>query len=111
MHNKMKTIKLLVAMVVMVAAFALNANAQNKKEKVKKEAEVTFVVDLHCADCQKKVEAALPYVKGVKDMKVTLEGGTIWLKYDPNKTSKQVLANELLKMGYAATEKKTQEQK
>ena len=27
------------------------------------------------------------------------------------KTSKQVLANELLKMGYAATEKKTQEQK
>ena len=44
-------------------------------------------------------------------MKVTLEGGTIWLKYDPNKTSKQVLANELLKMGYAATEKKVAEQK
>lgn len=99
----MRTIKFLLAMVVMVTAFAFTADAQNKKAK-KEMAEVTFSVDLHCADCQKKVEAALPYVKGVKDMKVSLENGTIWLKYDPTKTSKQVLANELLKMGYEAKE-------
>ncbi len=105
----MRTIKFLLAMVVMVTAFAFTADAQNKKEKAKKEvAEVIFTVDLHCADCQKKVEAALPYVKGVKDMKVSLDEKYIWLKYDPAKTSKQVLANELLKMGYQAQEKKAE---
>lgn len=108
----MRTVKILMAMVVMVAAFAFTSNAQNKKEKAKKEfAEVTFTVDLHCADCQKKVEAALPYIKGVRDMKVSLEGHSIWLKYDASKTSKQVLANELLKMGYEAVEKKAEEKK
>lgn len=96
----MKHLKVVVALVAIFLSFSLCVNAQNKK----KVAEVTYSVNLHCENCQKKVEAALPYIKGVKDMKVNLNEQKIWLQYDPTKTSKTVLAAELKKLGYPAKE-------
>lgn len=90
-------------MVVMVMTLAFSANAQNT-QKASKDAEVKYAVSLHCESCKKKVEAALPYVKGVKDMKVDLEGQSIWIKYDNSKTTKETLAQELKKMGYEGKE-------
>lgn len=99
----MKQFRLFATLVLVAFLGTLTLNAQTKKLK-KNEAEVTYSVNLHCESCQKKVEAALPYVKGVKDLKVDLEGQKIWLVYDIRKTSKEKLAEELKKLGYPAKE-------
>lgn len=90
-------------MVVMVMTLAFGANAQTDK-KASKETEVKYSVFLHCENCKKKIEAALPYVKGVKDMKVDMDGQTIWIKYDNTKTNKGTLVQELKKLGYEGKE-------
>lgn len=99
----MKGLKTILAVVVMVMTFAFGANAQTNK-KASKEAEVKYSVFLHCESCKKKIEAVLPYVKGVKDMKVDMDGQTIWIKYDNTKTNKGTLAQELKKLGYEGKE-------
>lgn len=90
-------------MVIMVMTISFTANAQDNK-KASKESEVKYAVSLHCESCKKKVEAALPYVKGVKDMKVDLEGQSVWIKYDNTKTNKETLASEIKKLGYDSKE-------
>lgn len=82
--------------------FANNSNAQDKK--IKKEAEVTFNVDIECPSCVKKLEAKLPYEDGVKDLKVDLAKKTVWFKYDVKKTDKEKLAKALDSLGYPAKE-------
>lgn len=90
-------------MVVMVMTLAFTANAQDKKAS--KEAEVKYsVAAMDCDHCQKKIEAVIPYVKGVKDLKVDLPSKTVWVKYDNTKTNKDVLAQELKKIGFETKE-------
>jgi copper chaperone CopZ len=78
---------------------------QSGVPKKTNEAEVTFIADLHCANCQKKVEAKLPFEKGVKDMKVNLEKKEIWILYQTDKTDKKKLIEAIAKLGYEAKEK------
>ena len=81
------------------------AFAQDKKQKKQANIqEVTFVTTIDCKNCVKKVEANLPYEKGIKDMKVNLEDRTIWIKYDADKTDKEKLAAAIVKLGYEAEE-------
>lgn len=100
--KKMK--KFLACMMISLFAFAFAANAQNTKKNVKKDAEVTYSVDIDCANCVKKLENTLPFVKGVKDLKVSLEKKTVWFKYDASKTTKEALKAEVEKQGYACKE-------
>lgn len=90
-----------VCLMISLFAFSLSANAQNTKKNVKKDAEVTYSVDIDCKNCVKKLENTLPFVKGVKDLKVSLEEKTVWFKYDPAKTTKEALKTEVEKQGYA----------
>lgn len=85
-----------------IAMISFGANAQNKKSAI---AEVTFVSSIDCKNCVKKVEANLPYEKGVKDLKIDLDNQTIYIKYDSNKTTKEKLAEAIVKLGYTAEEK------
>ena len=81
------------------------AFAQDKKQKKQADIrEVTFVTTIDCKNCVKKVEANLPYEKGIKDMKVNLDDRTVWIKYDANKTDKEKLAAAIVKLGYEAEE-------
>lgn len=99
----MKTVKTLLAMVIMVMTLAFTVNAQDKKAS--KEAEVKYAIaSMDCGQCQKKIEAVIPYVKGVKDLKVDLPSKTVWVKFDNTKTNKEVLAQELKKIGFEAKE-------
>lgn len=98
----MKTIfKVLAIVAVTVFAFSLDANGQDKK---KKSEEITFSVEIDCPNCQKKLEAALPHEKGVKDFKVSLEKQTIWFQYDSQKTDKEKLQQAIEKQGFKAKE-------
>ena len=82
-----------------------------KKKAAPKFAEVTFSADIHCNSCKDKVDAALPYIKGVKDFKVSVEERTVWFKYDASKVTKQKLGAELAELGFPAKEIVKEEKK
>lgn len=93
--------------IITLVSFSFSASAQNqtKKKASADVQEVTFVTTIDCKNCVKKVEANLPYEKGIKDMKVNLEDKTVWIKYDASKTDKEKLAAAIVKLGYEAVEK------
>ena len=92
-------------MALLVAGTAITALAQDKKQKKNANLEeVTFVTSIDCRNCVKKVEAKLPYEKGIKDIKVNLDDRTVWIKYDATKTDKEKLAAAIVKLGYEAEE-------
>ena len=95
---------LIIALTLLLVA-GTAAFAQDKKQKKQANIqEVTFVTTIDCKNCVKKVEANLPYEKGIKDMKVNLDDKTIWIKYDADKTDKAKLAAAIVKLGYEAEE-------
>lgn len=85
------------------ATASISAEAQDKKDKASANIqEVTFVTTIDCNNCKKKIEAKIPYEKGVKDMKVTLDDKTVWIKFDATKTDRDKLAEAIRKLGYEA---------
>ena len=96
----MKKILTLCLMSMLLFAVALQADAAGKKQK--KTAEVTFVTSIDCNNCVKKVEANLPYEKGILDMKVNLDKQTVWIKYNTEKTTIDKLIAAINKLGYDA---------
>lgn len=71
-------------------------NAKPKKELK----EVTFSVSMHCGKCVAKITENISFEKGVKDLKVSLDQHTVWIKYDVSKTSWQTLKSAVEKLGY-----------
>ena len=91
----MNKIKTLLAMVALVMSFAFSAQAQTKKNS--KDSEITYAVKIHCESCKKKIEASVPYIKGVKDLKVDMKDQQVWIKYDNSKINKETLTAEVKK--------------
>lgn len=74
---------------------------QKKERKTKKAlSEVKWHLHLHCQDCVNKILENISFEKGVKDLKVTLEENSIYIKYDPSRTSEEKLAAALKSLGY-----------
>jgi len=70
-------------------------------KKARKEIKVvTFSVHLHCNSCVKKIQENISFEKGVKDLKVSLEEQTVTIKYDPSKTSEQILKKAIETLGF-----------
>ena len=92
---------IIVAAMAVSSAFAADSAADQKrgrKSKVELK-EVTWTVNLHCENCVEKVNENLAFEKGVKDLKVSLEEGTVYIKFDPSKTSEETLAAAMKKLG------------
>ena len=101
----MKRFLFIALTLILMAGSATAVLAQDKKQKKNANLqEVTFVTTIDCKNCVKKVEANLPYEKGIKDMKVNLDDRTVWIKYDAAKTDKEKLAAAIVKLGYEAEE-------
>ncbi|MCL1973872.1 MAG: heavy-metal-associated domain-containing protein [Bacteroidetes bacterium] len=102
----MKTKHFLLTLLLGVFCLSLStvSYAQTGTPKKANEAEVTFSVNIDCPNCQKKVEAKLPFEKGVKDMKVNLEKHEVWVLYQTDKTDKEKLIEAIKKIGYVAEE-------
>ena len=94
----MKAFKFLMVLAVMVSAFTFNGQAQDKKKKGVEEAK--FSVYLHCNDEKKKAEAVIPTIKGIKDMKASVEEQSLWIKWDSSKMTKEQLMEALNKKGF-----------
>lgn len=106
----MKKILILSLIAILAGTFSFQASAQNNRKKAAANIqEVTFVTSIECNNCVKKVQAKLPYTKGVKDMKITLSDKTVWIKYDADKTDKKALAEAINKIGFTAEEIDTAE--
>lgn len=92
----MKKFVLVCLMLVMGVAFA-QAEIQKKdgkKAKTEQKAEhktVVFATSLDCPNCAKKVENTLPYVKGVKDVKIELLTREVTVTYDTKKCDEATL--------------------
>lgn len=63
---------------------------------------VTYSAHLHCEQCVKKVVENISYVKGVKDLDVSLKEQKIVVKYDASKTNPETIQKEIKKLGYNA---------
>jgi len=61
---------------------------------------VTFDTKLHCKQCVKKVVENVSFIKGVKDLEVSLEKQQIKVVFDPAKTSVEALSKEIKSLGY-----------
>lgn len=102
-HNAMKVLRMIAAAAIAALTVSLTASAQDVKKKPV-DREVTYSVSIHCANCKKKLDANLPHVKGVKDLKVDLAAKTVWFRYSPDKVTKEQLAQAIEKQGYSALE-------
>ena len=102
----MKKFILVCLMMVLGVAFA-QADTQKKDKKVKAE-QVTVVFDtsLDCPNCAKKVENTIPYVKGVKSIKIDLLTREVTVTYDPKKCNNEILIESFAKIDIKAELKK-----
>ena len=92
-------IMIMAALMAMPAvSMADNKPAKKKKGEIK---EVTFVVEIDCENCAKKITENVSFEKGVKDLKVSVADQTVALKYDAAKTSEAVLKASIEELGYA----------
>ena len=64
--------------------------------------EVVFSTNMRCKNCVKKINENLSFMKGVKELVVSLENQTITVKYDKRKTDERILAEAVKKLGYKA---------
>jgi len=93
---------------VMLVALTLSANVvladTELKEIKKKKNEQTIVleVNLHCHDCVRKIEGNIPYEKGVKDLKVSLEKLECEVTYRGDRTTPEKLIEAFKELGYKA---------
>jgi len=112
-QNMKKTVVLLFSALVAFSSVAMAADAaemsaQTVKPSKKAKAEireVTFNVHLHCNSCVKKIQENIAFEKGVKDLKVSLEEQTVYVKYDASKTNEEVLKNAIVKLGVPVIDK------
>ena len=91
------------------AAVAASGNAVSavQDKKVKKTATVVFNVNMHCKNCVAKVTDNISFLKGVEDLKVSLEDKQVTITYNTAKTDEATLQKAIEKLGYTV-EKVTQ---
>ena len=71
-------------------------------KKVKKNATVTFKVSMHCKNCVEKITDNISFLRGVEDLKVSLDQKTVTITYNPAKTDEDTLQKAIEKLGYTA---------
>ena len=71
-------------------------------KKVKKTETVTFKVSMHCKNCVSKITDNISFIKGVEDLKVSLDQKTVTITFNPAKTDEATLQKAIEKLGYTA---------
>ena len=88
--------KIIMLCLVAVLGFGLSdAVAQKKGGNVKT---TVFVTDIDCEGCAKKVTNSIPFVKGVKDVKVDVPTKKVTVTYDAAKTNDAALLKAFQKV-------------
>ncbi|MBN1768655.1 MAG: heavy-metal-associated domain-containing protein [Prolixibacteraceae bacterium] len=95
----MKRLTLIVTLTIFaVSTFNIKAMAKNKKN----EKTLTFIVSMDCHSCVQNIENNIPFEKGVKDLKVSLDKKECEVTFKENKTSAIKLVEAFNELGYTA---------
>lgn len=86
---------------ILVTALSIVLVFTSAKPKVALK-EATFQTDIHCKNCAAKVEANLPFEKGVEDLKIDVPTKVVTIVFNPKKTDVTKLAEAIRKVGYKA---------
>ncbi|MBR1872727.1 MAG: heavy-metal-associated domain-containing protein [Bacteroidales bacterium] len=87
---------------VLLGAIAFNCYAATPKHKTQT---VTYEVGMHCQKCVDKITDNLSFLKGVKDLRISLKEKTVTIEYDPAKIQESTFVEKIQKMGYTVTKK------
>ena len=87
-----------IILVLFVALFSFAAAEAQQPKGEKKNVTTTFVTDIDCAGCAKKVTNTIPYEKGVKDVQVDVAAKTVTVTFDPTKTNNETLVKAFAKI-------------
>lgn len=93
-------ISLLFAAPAAPAAVPADASAILSAPDKKETKTVTFKTTMHCENCVRKVTENISFLRGVKDLKVSLDENVVTITYDPARTNEQTLADAIRKLGY-----------
>lgn len=93
---------LLVLSPAVVSALPETVPSSIQVKKVKKTETVAFKVSMHCKNCVAKITDNISFLKGVEDLKVSLDQKTVTITYNPAKTDEATLQKALEKLGYTA---------
>ncbi len=91
--------RVLFIMALAVGILTNPAIAKNKKN----EKTVTFQVNIDCEGCVKKIKGNIPYEKGIKDLKVSLEKKECTVTYRTDVTNEEKIKKAFGKLGYTAS--------
>ena len=93
---------LLLASPIAIAGNIGTVSALQDKKAKKEKKTVTYNVSMHCKNCVAKITDNVSFVKGVEDLKVSLDEKTVTVTYDPAKTDEATLQKAIEKLGYTA---------
>lgn len=87
--------KIIMLCLVAVLGFGVADAVAQKKSDVKT---TVFVTDIDCEHCAKKITNSIPFVKGVKDVKVDVPTKTVTVTYDSTKSNDEALIKAFTKI-------------
>jgi copper chaperone CopZ len=88
--------KIIMFCLLAVLSFGVaNAVAQKQDGSIKT---TVFVTDIDCEGCAKKITNSIPFVKGVKDVKVDVPTKKVTVTYDATKSSEATLLKAFAKI-------------
>ncbi|MBP5398307.1 MAG: heavy-metal-associated domain-containing protein [Bacteroidales bacterium] len=93
---------LLLASPIAIAGNIGTVSALQDKKAKKEKKTVTYNVSMHCKNCVAKITDNVSFVKGVEDLKVSLDEKIVTITYDPAKTDEATLQKAIEKLGYTA---------
>lgn len=89
----MKQILILISAILLLA---LPVEAQKKS----KTETTSFLVSIDCQHCIDTITKELAFVKGVRDLKFSLEETRVDVTYRPDRVSKETIAEKIRALGY-----------
>jgi len=98
----MRTIIKIASLFSLLLVFSIVSKSQPSKPAATVK-EASFSVNMHCESCKEKIGKSLAYEKGVKSFSVNLEEKKVTVKYDPTKTTADIISKSIVKLGYTVT--------
>ena len=89
---------------MLMLAATLSVSAKDVKTLV-----VTTVPQLHCEGCENKIKTNIRFEKGIKTIETNVQLQTVTITYDADKTTPEAIIQGFKKIGYQATEVKTEQ--
>jgi copper chaperone CopZ len=90
---------LLVISTILLLTLPVEAQKKSKTETT------SFTVSIDCQHCIDTITKELAFVKGVRDLKFSLEETRVDVTYRPDKVSKETIAEKIRELGYEVKER------